>query len=50
MTPAYASCELLEGREPDPRDDLCARGLSYELLAGEHPFQQRRSTEARSLK
>jgi eukaryotic-like serine/threonine-protein kinase len=51
MTPAYASCELLEGREPDPRDDLFALAcLSYELLAGEHPFQQRRSTEARSLK
>jgi eukaryotic-like serine/threonine-protein kinase len=51
LTPAYASCELLEGREPDPRDDLFALAcLSYELLAGEHPFQQRRSTEARSLK
>jgi serine/threonine protein kinase len=50
LTPAYASCELLEGREPDPRDDLFALAcLSYELLAGEHPFQQRRSTEARSL-
>ncbi len=39
-TPAYASCELLEGREPDARDDLFALAcLSYELLAGEHPFQ-----------
>jgi serine/threonine protein kinase len=51
LTPAYASCELLEGREADPRDDLFALAcLSYELLAGEHPFQHRRSTEARSLK
>jgi tRNA A-37 threonylcarbamoyl transferase component Bud32 len=51
LTPAYASCELLEGRDPDPRDDLFALAcLSYELLAGEHPFQQRRATEARSLK
>jgi len=50
LTPAYASCELLEGREPDPRDDLFALAcLSYELLAGQHPFEQRRSTEARSL-
>jgi hypothetical protein len=50
-TPAYASCEILEGREPDPRDDLFALAcLSYELLAGQHPFEQRRSTEARSLK
>jgi serine/threonine protein kinase len=51
LTPAYASCELLEGREADPRDDLFALAcLSYELLAGEHPFQYRRSTEARTLK
>src|ERR1700722_17808066 len=51
LTPAYASCELLEGRAPDPRDDLFALAcLSYELLAGEHPFQHRRSTEARTLK
>jgi hypothetical protein len=51
VAPAYASCELLEGRAPDPRDDLFALAcLSYELLAGEHPFQHRRSTEARTLK
>ncbi|MDP9007815.1 MAG: protein kinase [Pseudomonadota bacterium] len=51
LTPAYASCELLEGREPDLRDDLFALAcLSYELLAGDHPFQHRRSTEARTLK
>jgi eukaryotic-like serine/threonine-protein kinase len=50
-TPAYASCELLEGREADPRDDLFAAAcLSYEMLAGEHPFRHRRSTEARTLK
>lgn len=50
-TPAYASCDLLEGREPDARDDLFALAcLSYELLAGEHPFQQRRATEARTMK
>jgi hypothetical protein len=51
LTPAYASCELLEGGEPDPRDDLFALAcLSYELLAGEHPFNHLRSTEARTLK
>jgi serine/threonine protein kinase len=51
LTPAYASCELLEGREADPRDDLFALAcLSYELLAGEHPFQYRRATEARAFK
>jgi serine/threonine protein kinase len=51
LTPAYASCELLEGLAPDPSDDVFALAcLTYELLAGEHPFQRRRSTEARELK
>jgi serine/threonine protein kinase len=40
----------LDGQQTDPRDDLYALAcLSYELLAGEHPFQRRRSTEAREL-
>jgi serine/threonine protein kinase len=50
MTPAYASCELLAGQGADARDDLFALAcLSYELLAGQHPFQRRRSTAARGL-
>jgi serine/threonine protein kinase len=50
VRPAYASCELLDGRTADPRDDIYAFAcLSYELLAGVHPFQRRRSTEARDL-
>jgi serine/threonine protein kinase len=49
-TPGYASCELLEGQHADPSDDLYALAcLAYDLLAGEHPFQGRRSTEARDL-
>jgi serine/threonine protein kinase len=49
-TPAYASCEILEGRLPDPRDDLYAFAcISYELLTGVHPFQRRRANEARDL-
>jgi serine/threonine protein kinase len=47
---AYASCELLAGRPADPCDDIYALAcISYELLAGTHPFQRRRSTEARDL-
>jgi serine/threonine protein kinase len=49
-TPAYACCELLEGRPPDPRDDIYAFAcLTYELLAGAHPFQRRRATDARDF-
>ena len=49
-TPAYACCELLDGRAPDPRDDLYALAcIAYELLSGAHPFQRRRANEARDF-
>ena len=49
-TPAYACCELLDGRIPDPRDDLYALAcIAYELLTGAHPFQRRRASEARDF-
>ncbi len=48
MTPAYASPEMLEHREPDPRDDIFALGcISYELLTGHHPFNRSPATQAR---
>ena len=41
LTPAYASPEMLEHREPDPRDDIYALGcITYELLTGKHPFDR----------
>lgn len=41
LTPAYASYEMLEGEEPDTRDDIYALGcVSYELLTGRHPFDK----------
>ena len=50
VTPAYAAWELLDGQQADPRDDLFALAcVSYELLAGRHPFGHRRSPEARQL-
>jgi hypothetical protein len=49
-TPAYASCEMLEGRAIDPRDDLYALAcISYELLSGAHPFAHRPATLARDF-
>ena len=49
-TPAYASCELLEGRAVDPRDDMYALAcISYELLTGAHPFACRPATVARDF-
>jgi len=48
-TPAYASCEQLEGQRADPRDDIYAMAcIAYELLAGRHPFDCKSSVEARA--
>jgi serine/threonine protein kinase len=49
-TPAYASCELLEGRPADPRDDIYALAcICYELVSGVHPFECRPATVARDF-
>ncbi|NMG77451.1 serine/threonine-protein kinase, partial [Aromatoleum diolicum] len=49
LTPAYASPEILEHREPDPRDDIYALAcISYELLTGTHPFGRLPATQARN--
>ena len=41
LTPAYASLEMLQGEEPDTRDDLYALGcVAYEVLTGKHPFNK----------
>jgi serine/threonine protein kinase len=44
----YASCEQLEDRPPDRRDDLYALAcISYELLHGVHPFSCQNASTAR---
>ncbi len=53
LTPAYASLEMLKGKEPDVRDDIYALGcVAYELLTGIHPFKKIPADEAekRNLK
>ncbi len=50
LTPAYASPEMLEHREPDPRDDIYALAcITYELLTGRHPFDRMSATQARGI-
>ena len=49
MTPAYASPEMLEGQDPDPRDDVFALAcIVYEFLTGRHPFGRAPASMARA--
>ncbi len=39
LTPPYASPEMIEGMEPDPRDDIYALAcIAHEMLTGRTPF------------
>lgn len=39
LTPAYASLEMLQGKDPDPADDVYALAcVCYEILSGKHPY------------
>jgi len=50
-TPAFGSCQVLEGETADVRDDVFAFAcVIYMLLTGRHPFQSRTAIEARSLR
>jgi serine/threonine protein kinase len=51
LTPAYASLEMLEGKNPDVRDDIYALGcIAYELFTGVHPFNRVHADEAKRQK
>jgi serine/threonine protein kinase len=48
LTPSYASCEMFEGKEPHPSDDVFALAIVvYQLLSGRHPFDFVPAPEAR---
>lgn len=47
-TLAYASPQVLDGEAPTSRDDIFNfAAIAYEVITGEHPFQQRSSVAAR---
>lgn len=48
LTPSYASCEMFEGQEPHPADDVFALAIvAYQLFSGRHPFDFTPAIEAR---
>ncbi len=41
LTPTYASLEMLEGKAPEPHDDIFSIAcVFYELLTGNHPYKR----------
>jgi serine/threonine protein kinase len=51
LTPAFASCEMLESQPADRRDDVFCFGLVvYFLLTGRHPFDGKDALFARDTK
>jgi len=50
LTPAYASPEMLENEEPDPRDDVYALAcVAWKLMTGELPFKAKDPSAARNV-
>jgi eukaryotic-like serine/threonine-protein kinase len=48
LTPVYASCEMLEGKDADRRDDIYSFAcVIYEMLSGDRPFGELTAFEAR---
>ncbi|MEE4300867.1 MAG: protein kinase, partial [Pseudomonadales bacterium] len=44
LTPAYASLEMFEGRDPAPQDDVYALGIvAYQCFTGRHPFDRQKA-------
>jgi serine/threonine protein kinase len=51
LTPKYASLEMFENDDPDPRDDIYALGIiAGELLGGGHPYFGKKATQVRDGK
>ena len=50
LTPAYATVEMFEGKEPAPSDDIYALAcVAVQLLTGKHPFKKRTAPKAKEL-
>lgn len=47
LTPAYASLEMLQGKDPLPADDIFALGCAvYQLVSGRHPYDKMPADQA----
>lgn len=49
LSPSYASPQMIDGVDPDARDDIFSLAcVTYELIAGCHPFDRVPATRARA--
>ncbi|NKC12289.1 MAG: protein kinase [Gammaproteobacteria bacterium] len=47
LTPSYATVEMFNGEDPDPRDDIYAMAIiAYQLFTGKHPYNRRPAPKA----
>ncbi len=50
LTPTYATIEMFNGEDPDPRDDIYAMAIiAYQLLSSRHPFNKKPAPKAKEL-
>ncbi len=50
FTPGYASCELIAGLSPEPRDDIYSMAvIMYKMLTGRKPFGNNDAMKAKTL-
>ena len=50
LTPTYATIEMFEGIDPDPRDDIYALAImAYQFLTGKHPYGKKSAPKAKEL-
>jgi len=50
LTPTYATIEMFEGDDPDPRDDIYALAImTYQLLTGKHPYGKKSALKAKEM-
>ena len=50
LTPTYATVEMFEGMDPDPRDDIYAMAImAYQIFTGKHPYGKHNAVKALSM-
>ena len=50
LTPTYATVEMFNAADPDPRDDIYALAImTYQLLTGKHPYGKKSAPKAKEL-